>query len=149
MAIADVSHYVRPGDALDQEALNRGNSVYFPRRGIPMLPEELSNGLCSINPEVDRLCMVCEMNIGSSGDITDYRFYPAVMFSHARLTYNKVWDMLENPKGDTAKQYQAQLPQLQNLYALFKTLLKARWVSGANDFETIETQMIFDDQGNI
>jgi ribonuclease R len=149
VAIADVSHYVRPGDALDQEALNRGNSVYFPRRVIPMLPEELSNGLCSINPEVDRLCMVCEMNISSGGDITDYRFYPAVMFSHARLTYNKVWDMLENPKGDTAKQYQAQLPHVQNLYTLFKTLLKARWVRGAIDFETIETQMIFDDQGKI
>jgi len=149
VAIADVSHYVRPGDALDQEALNRGNSVYFPRRVIPMLPEELSNGLCSINPEVERLCMVCEMNIGSSGDITDYRFYPAVMFSHARLTYNKVWDMLENPKGDIANQYSAQLPHVQNLYALFKTLLKARWVRGAIDFETIETQMIFDDQGKI
>jgi ribonuclease R len=149
VAIADVSHYVRPGDALDQEALNRGNSVYFPRRVIPMLPEELSNGLCSINPEVDRLCMVCEMNISSKGDITDYRFYPAVMFSHARLTYNKVWDMLENPEGDTAGQYQAQLPHVQNLYALFKTLLKARWVRGAIDFETIETQMIFDDQGKI
>ena len=149
VAIADVSHYVRPGDALDQEALNRGNSVYFPRRVIPMLPEELSNGLCSINPEVDRLCMVCEMNISSGGDITDYRFYPAVMFSHARLTYNKVWDMLENPKGDIANQYSAQLPHVQNLYTLFKTLLKARWVRGAIDFETIETQMIFDDQGKI
>ena len=149
VAIADVSHYVRPGDPLDQEALNRGNSVYFPRRVIPMLPEELSNGLCSINPEVDRLCMVCEMNISSGGDIKDYRFYPAVMFSHARLTYNKVWDMLEHPKGDTAKQYQAQLPHVQNLYTLFNTLLKARWVRGAIDFETIETQMIFDDQGKI
>jgi ribonuclease R len=149
VAIADVSHYVQPGDPLDQEALNRGNSVYFPRRVIPMLPEELSNGLCSINPEVDRLCMVCEMNISGGGDITDYRFYPAVMFSHARLTYNKVWDMLENPKGDTAGEYAAQLPHLQNLYKLFKILLKARWVRGAIDFETIETQMIFDDQGKI
>jgi len=149
VAIADVSHYVEPGDPLDQEALNRGNSVYFPRRVIPMLPEELSNGLCSINPEVDRLCMVCEMNISSGGDITDYRFYPGVMFSHARLTYNKVWDMLENPKGDTAGQYAAQLPHLENLYNLFKILLKARWVRGAIDFETIETQMIFDDSGKI
>jgi ribonuclease R len=149
VAIADVSHYVQPGDALDREALNRGNSVYFPRRVIPMLPEELSNGLCSINPEVDRLCMVCEMNISSGGEITDYRFYPSVMFSHARLTYNKVWDMLDNPQGETAMEYKAQLPHLKHLYTLFKVLLKARGVRGAIDFETIETQMIFDSKGKI
>ena len=105
VAIADVSHYVQPKDALDQEALDRGNSVYFPRRVIPMLPEALSNGLCSLNPEVDRLCMVCDMDIAASGAIEHYRFYPGVMHSHARLTYNQVWDMLETPKGDTAKQF--------------------------------------------
>lgn len=149
VAIADVSHYVKPGDALDQEAYNRGNSVYFPRRVIPMLPEALSNGLCSLNPEVDRLCMVCEISLDFAGDFKDYRFYPAVMFSHARLTYTKVAAMLENPKGEEAKQYKDLLPHLQLLYKLFKVLLKARNLRGAIDFETIETRMIFNDEGKI
>ncbi|TCV87384.1 ribonuclease R [Sulfurirhabdus autotrophica] len=149
VAIADVSHYVKPGEPLDVEGLERGNSVYFPRRVIPMLPEELSNGLCSLNPEVERLCMVCEMDTNNKGDIKSYRFYPAVMFSHARLTYNKVWAMLENPKGEEATEYKSVLPHVKNLYALFKTLLKARWARGAIDFETTETQMIFNDQGKI
>ena len=149
VAIADVSHYVTPNDALDVEALGRGNSVYFPRRVIPMLPEELSNGLCSLNPEVDRLCMVCDMDISSSGEIKQYRFYPAVMHSHARLTYNKVWDMLQEPKGKLAKDYAGVLPQVQNLYKLYQALAKARGKRGAIDFETIETQMIFNEQGKI
>lgn len=149
VAIADVSHYVRPGDALDKEGLNRGNSVYFPRRVIPMLPEVLSNGLCSLNPEVDRLCMVCDMIVDAKGEIRQYRFYPAVMFSHARLTYTKVADMLEQPDGENAKQYKILLPHIQNLNELFKVLLKAREKRGAIDFETIETQMIFNDQGKI
>ena len=149
VAIADVSHYVCPQDALDQEAFNRGNSVYFPRRVIPMLPEVLSNGLCSLNPQVERLCMVCEMNIDSHGDFSTYRFYPAVMFSHARLTYTKVAAMLENPKGEDAKQHDKLLPHIQLLYKLFKVLLKARGKRGAIDFETIETQMVFNDEGKI
>ncbi len=149
VAIADVSHYVCPQDALDQEAFNRGNSVYFPRRVIPMLPEVLSNGLCSLNPQVERLCMVCEMNIDSHGDFSAYRFYPAVMFSHARLTYTKVAAMLEDPKGEDAKQHDKLLPHIQLLYKLFKVLLKARGKRGAIDFETIETQMVFNDQGKI
>ena len=149
VAIADVSHYVQVGDALDKEALARGNSVYFPRRVIPMLPEALSNGLCSLNPEVDRLCMVCDMDIGANGEIQHYRFYPSVMFSHARLTYNQVWDMLETPKGDTAKQFSAVLPQVQGLYKLYHALAKARGKRGAIDFETIETQMIFNEEGKI
>ncbi len=99
VAIADVSHYVAHGDALDREALNRGNSVYFPRRVIPMLPEVLSNGLCSLNPQVDRLCMVCDMNIDAHGDIADYRFYPSVMWSHARFTYTAVAEILAGPAG--------------------------------------------------
>ena len=106
VAIADVSHYVRPHDALDQEAFNRGNSVYFPRRVIPMLPEVLSNGLCSLNPQVERLCMVCEMNLDVAGDFASIVFIPAVMFSHARLTYTKVAAMLEDPKGEDAKQHE-------------------------------------------
>ena len=149
VAIADVSHYVQPADALDREALDRGNSVYFPRRVIPMLPEALSNGLCSLNPEVDRLCMVCDMDIAASGEIEHYSFYAAVMHSHARLTYNQVWDMLEAPKGAAAKQFGAVLPQVQSLYKLYQSLAKARAKRGAIDFETIETQMIFNAEGKI
>ena len=149
VAIADVSHYVRPGDALDKEALNRGNSVYFPRRVIPMLPEELSNGLCSINPNVERLCMVCDMQVNAQGDIESYRFYPSVMFSHARLTYNQVADMLAEPQGENALQFAAVLPHVKQLYALFKILLQAREKRGAIDFETIETQMVFNADGKI
>ncbi|HEY0666001.1 MAG TPA: ribonuclease R [Gallionella sp.] len=149
VAIADVSHYVQTNDALDREAISRGNSVYFPRRVIPMLPEELSNGLCSLNPQVDRLCMVCDMHINSSGDIEKYRFYPSVMYSHARLTYNQVAEMLAEPDGKLAKSNAAIVPHLQHLYELFRKLLKAREKRGAIDFETVETQMIFTDQGKI
>src|ERR1035437_7479706 len=149
VAIADVSHYVQANDALDREAILRGNSVYFPRRVIPMLPEELSNGLCSLNPKVDRLCMVCDMYISSKGDIGEYRFYPSVMYSNARLTYNQVAEMLAQPDGELAKSNAAIVPHLQHLYELFQKLLKAREKRGAIDFETVETQMIFTDQGKI
>jgi ribonuclease R len=147
VAIADVSHYVTPGSALDDEALNRGNSVYFPRRVIPMLPEELSNGLCSLNPEVDRLCMVCEMEISNFGNIKKHRFYPAVMHSKARLTYNQVWDWLSG--GTPPEEKTPLLPHLENLYKLFKVLLKARGKRGAIDFETLETKMLFDEHDKI
>ncbi len=147
VAIADVSHYVRPKDALDVEALKRGNSVYFPRRVIPMLPEALSNELCSLNPHVDRLCMVCEMDLDAHGEFKAYKFYPAVMYSHARLTYTKVAAMLENP--EEAGEHAALLPHVQLLYTLYKVLAKARVLRGAIDFETIETQMVFNDQGKI
>ncbi|HQS58508.1 MAG: ribonuclease R [Gallionellales bacterium 35-53-114] len=149
VAIADVSAYVQPGDALDKEALTRSTSVYFPRRVIPMLPEELSNGLCSINPHVERLCMVCDMHITADGDIERYRFFPSVMVSKARLTYNQVADMLANPQGENAQQFGAVLPHINHLYTLFQTLLRAREKRGAIDFETIETQMIFNDNGKI
>jgi ribonuclease R len=149
VAIADVSHYVAHGDPLDREALERGNSVYFPRRVIPMLPEVLSNGLCSLNPQVDRLCMVCDMEISGSGEIRKYRFYPGVMHSHARLTYTQVWDMLQHPQGQTGKAHAELLPHLQKLYKLYQVLRKARTKRGAIDFETIETQMIFNEQGKI
>jgi ribonuclease R len=149
VAIADVSYYVRPGDALDREALERGNSVYFPRRVIPMLPEALSNGLCSLNPEVERLCMVCEMAVGARGDIGEYRFYPAVMRSAARLTYNEVWAILENPRGTGARGRRALVPHLEELHRLFQVLAKARAKRGAIDFETIETEMVFDAHGKI
>ncbi len=149
VAIADVSHYVRDGDALDRESRLRGNSVYFPRRVIPMLPEVLSNGLCSLNPKVDRLCMVCEMDISARGEIARYKFYPAVMHSRARLTYTLVAEMLGNPEGEAARAMHELLPHLKDLHDLYQGLVKARWQRGAIDFETIETQMFFDDQGKI
>ena len=149
VAIADVSHYVKPKDALDQEALNRGNSVYFPRRVIPMLPEELSNGLCSLNPQVDRLCMVCDMLITGKGSIKEYRFYPAVMHSHARLTYDKVAAMISGGDAALAGEYAELLPQLKNLDKVFRLLLAARQQRGAIDFDSVETQMIFNDEGKI
>jgi ribonuclease R len=149
VAIADVSHYVRPGMALDRDALERGNSVYFPRRVIPMLPEKLSNGLCSLNPDVERLAMVCDMDIGNSGEIKAYTFYPAVFVSRARLTYNQVWSWLSQAATSESEVHRALQPQLQALYALFQVLLKARHKRGAIDFETIETMMLFNDQGKI
>ena len=149
VAIADVSHYVGHGDALDGEARERGNSVYFPRRVIPMLPEVLSNGLCSLNPGVDRLCMACEMTVDTHGEIGDYRFYPAVMLSHARLTYTAVADMLEHPHGAAARGHAGLMPHLADLHRLYHALARARVKRGAIDFETIETQMLFDAHGKI
>jgi ribonuclease R len=149
VAIADVSHYVKPGMALDRDALDRGNSVYFPRRVIPMLPEKLSNGLCSLNPDVERLAMVCDMDINNSGEIKGYKFYPAVFRSKARLTYNQVWNWLSGAVEPETDVQRGLMPQLQALYALFQILLKARGKRGAIDFETIETIMLFNDQGKI
>jgi ribonuclease R len=149
VAIADVSHYVAHGDALDREALSRGNSVYFPRRVIPMLPERLSNDLCSLNPHVERLCMVCDMTIAADGEIAKYKFYPAVMRSHARLTYSIVAEILEHPDAENVQRFRDLVPHLQNLYGLFKVLVKSRAERGAIDFETIETQIVFDHRGKI
>jgi ribonuclease R len=140
VAIADVSHYVRHGDALDLEARERGTSVYFPRRTIPMLPEKLSNGLCSLNPQVDRLAMACEMEISERGAVAGYKFYPAVIRSHARLTYTEVWQKL---LSNAAKE------NLLVLYEVFKVLLEQRERRGAIDFETVETRMVFDARGKI
>ena len=149
VAIADVSFYVKPDDALDKEAFERGNSVYFPRRVIPMLPEALSNGLCSLNPDLERLCMICDMQIDALGIVNSYKFYPSVMRSKARMTYTKVADMLENPQGELAKEYANIMPHVQNLYSLFKLMLVQREKRGAIEFETTETLMIFDDNGKI
>lgn len=148
VAIADVSYYVRPKTALDLEAQQRGNSVYFPNRVIPMLPEILSNGLCSLNPQVDRLCLVAEMTVTPEGLLSSYRFYEAVMNSHARLTYTKVWKILE---GDETlrERYSALVPHLEELNAMFKALTEARRKRGAIEFETIENQFIFNAQGRI
>ena len=149
VAIADVSHYVRPGSPLDTEAEARGNSVYFPRRVIPMLPEKLSNGLCSLNPDVDRLAMVCDAQINAEGEVVKYRFYPAVFRSRARLTYNQVWGWLSGELAPATPVHQAVQPQLHTLYALFKALHAAREKRGAIDFDTVETQMQFNEQGKI
>ncbi len=149
VAIADVSYYVDAGSALDADAFERGNSVYFPRRVIPMLPEKLSNGLCSLNPDVERLAMVADMAISPTGQIRNYRFYPAVIRSHARLTYTQVAAALY--EGDEAQRSELGelLEALEDLDRLFRVLLKARAKRGAIDFETTETRMIFDDNGKI
>ncbi|MDP5133555.1 MAG: ribonuclease R, partial [Paraglaciecola sp.] len=147
VAIADVSHYVRTDSALDTEARERGNSVYFPSQVIPMLPEKISNGLCSLNPHVDRLCMVAEMTIAASGKLSGYKFYPAVMHSHARFTYTQVADMLEG--GVIAPEHEALFPHLQCLQSLYLTLDDRRAERGAIAFETLETQFIFNEQRKI
>ncbi len=149
VAIADVSHYVEATSALDTDAFDRGNSVYFPRRVIPMLPEKLSNGLCSLNPQVDRLCMVCDMTISPAGEIKQYRFYRGVMHSHARLTYNQVAAALYDKTPEAIEFVGERLSQLETLDQLFRVLLKARAERGAIDFETTETRMIFNDEGKI
>ena len=140
VAIADVSHYVKHGDALDLDARERGTSVYFPRRVIPMLPEKLSNGICSLNPNVDRLAVVCEVEISGQGELGRYEFYPAVFRSHARLTYTQVWADLSSGRPPA---------HLARLYELFKVLFRSREKRGAIDFETVETRMIFDAHGKI
>ncbi len=147
VAIADVSHYVRPGSPLDEEAAKRGNSVYFPERVVPMLPEALSNGLCSLKPEVDRLAMVCEMEISMAGALESYVFFEAVIHSHARLTYTQVGEVLE--KGSHVDVPKKRVTDLKRLHALYKALRAARDTRGAIDFETVETRIIFDAQRKI
>ena len=149
VAIADVSNYVETGSAIDVDAYDRATSVYFPRRVIPMLPEKLSNGLCSLNPDVERLCMVCDMLISASGDVEAYQFYPAVMFSHARFTYTEVAAILSNTRGPEAVKRKDRIEDLLNLHDVYGALLKARRVRGAVDFETTETQIVCDESGRI
>lgn len=149
VAIADVSHYVRPGAPLDDEARKRGNSVYFPGRVVPMLPEKLSNGLCSLNPDVDRLCMVCEMLISKTGEIRRSRFFRAVMRSHARMLYDMVASIVVDQDAEMRARYQALLPQLDTLYQLFGALRQARERRGAIDFDSTETEILFDPEGGI
>lgn len=148
VAIADVSYYVRSNTALDKEAINRGNSVYFPSQVVPMLPEVLSNGLCSLNPQVDRLCMVCEMTISASGKLSNYQHYEAVMNSHARLTYNKVSDILEGNE-ELRERYHALVPDLQELHNMYQVLKVARENRGAIEFESTETKFIFNELRKI
>ncbi len=149
VAIADVSHYVQIDTALDEEAKNRSTSVYFPEKVIPMLPEILSNGLCSLNPNVDRLCMVCEMQINAEGKVIRSRFYDAVMRSHARLTYDEVAKMLVTGNKRLQKKYAELMPHLKQLYALYQVLRSAREKRGAMDFDTQETQIVFGEDRKI
>jgi ribonuclease R len=148
VAIADVSYYVRHGSALDDEAISRGNSVYFPSQVIPMLPEKLSNGLCSLNPDVDRLCMVCEMTVSAAGKLSGSQFYPAVMRSHARFTYSKVAKILD---GDETliTEYKALVPDLKHLKDMYLSLSDARNKRGAIAFETEESLFLFNAEKKI
>jgi ribonuclease R len=149
VAIADVSHYVKPNEPIDEDAYERATSVYFPRRVIPMLPEKLSNGLCSLNPNEDRLAMVCDMLITTGGEIHAYQFFPAVICSHARFTYNEVAAILGNTRGPEAARRKDLVPHLLHLHEVYRALLKERSKRGAVDFETTETQIVCDDNGRI
>src|SRR5207237_7096624 len=149
VAIADVSHYVRDGDVLDVDARERGASVYVPRRAIPMLPEALSNDLCSLKPDVDRLALACDMSISAAGAIEHYEFSLAGIHSHARLTYTQVWRWLSQPASAKSADAKALLPHLQDLHALFHVLLATREARGAIDFDTAELALEFDEHGKI
>ncbi|ALO45326.1 ribonuclease R [Pseudohongiella spirulinae] len=157
VAIADVSHYVKPDSALDEEAQNRGNSVYFPGHVVPMLPEVLSNGLCSLKPKVDRLVMVCEMEIGRTGKVNDYKFFEGIIHSHARLTYTEVAEMLEAPDSELRERSQTRLrskyadvfPHLEVLYGIYQKLSEARMKAGALDFSSNETRIVFGETRKI
>jgi len=149
VAIADVSSYVKPGTALDKEAQLRGNSVYFPNSVIPMLPEKLSNGLCSINPDVDRLCMVCDMELDAHAQVKGVRFYDAVMRSHARLTYTKVAAMVVDGDAELRHDYNYVVAQVDDLYTLYQAFADARQRRGTIDFSTTETRIVFGDDRKI
>ncbi len=149
VAIADVSYYVKPGTELDKEAYKRGNSVYFPQRVVPMLPSKLSDGLCSLNPHVDRLCMVADLSIDEEGRLERSQYYRAVMNSKARLTYHQVNDLLTNPDSEYRTEFSEQLPHIEDLYELYKVLQKAREKRGALEFDTTETQIVFDEDRKI
>lgn len=148
VAIADVSYYVRPRTPLDKEARSRGTSVYFPSQVVPMLPEVLSNGLCSLNPQVDRLCMVCEMTISARGNLSSYKFYEAVMSSHARLTYTKVWHILQGD-AELREHYQPLVKPIEELHHLYQTLEQARSERGGISFESEEAKFIFNAERRI
>ena len=148
VAIADVSHYVRPGKPLDDEAQERGTSVYFPHFVLPMLPEALSNGLCSLNPNVDRLCMVCDLKLSRAGRVTGYEFYPSVMHSKARLTYDQVAKYFEGDSTAITEDRSVR-KSLNTLFQLYQILKGLRAERNAMEFETIETYMTFDELGGI
>ena len=150
VAIADVSHYVRPGTALDDEATNRATSVYFPGFVVPMLPETLSNGICSLKPKVERLCFVCDMQMDFEGKVTHSKFYEAVMNSHARLTYTQVWKAIGEDDSEAQTQIgTALMPQIQKLHQLYQVLSKARTQRGAIEFSSSEVRFVLDNKGEV
>ncbi|MGB8635357.1 MAG: ribonuclease R [Rhodanobacteraceae bacterium] len=149
VAIADVSHYVKPGSAIDVEATDRGTSTYFPGYVVPMLPESLSNGLCSLNPDVERLCLVCDMHVDANGEVGDSRFYGAVMRSHARLTYKQVWQAIGEEDEQVRKDLHQVMPVLENLHALYKSLDKARRRRGSIEFDTSEVKFSLSPGGEV
>jgi len=149
VAIADVSHYVRPGTPLDDEAQKRATSVYFPGFVVPMLPETLSNGICSLMPKVDRMCFVCDMQIGRDGEVTGSRFYEAVMNSHARLTYTQVWNAVGENDEEARKLLGPVSPQVEKLHQLYQVLAKARTKRGAIEFESSEVRFVLDNRGEV
>ncbi|MDG4812909.1 ribonuclease R [Hydrogenovibrio sp. 3SP14C1] len=149
VAIADVSHYVKEGTPLDKEAYERGNSVYFPQKVVPMLPEKLSNNLCSLNPKVDRLCMVCDMSIDNDGKLERTQFYDAVMNSKARLTYDQVHEMLTDKGSEHRKTFKDIVPNVEDLNDLYQILKEARAERGALEFDTTETRIVFDENRKI
>ncbi|HET7930840.1 MAG TPA: ribonuclease R, partial [Rhodanobacteraceae bacterium] len=149
VAIADVSHYVQPETALDREACERGTSVYSPGFVVPMLPETLSNGICSLNPNVERLCMVCEMRVSAAGEVTRSKFYPGLMRSHARLTYDEVWRAIGEGDADTRRGMGKLLPHIENLHALYKAFDAARKRRGTIEFETTEVEYRLDERGEV
>jgi ribonuclease R len=149
VAIADVSHYVPVDSALDKEAYERSTSTYFPGFVVPMLPETLSNGICSLNPKVERLCMVCDMQVDAEGEVTRCKFYDAVMRSHARLTYDRVWQAIGLKDADARHELSDVLPQLEHLHALYAALAAQRRRRGAIDFETAEVKFRLDATGEV
>ncbi|ODU43780.1 ribonuclease R [uncultured Aquimonas sp.] len=149
VAIADVSHYVRPGTPLDDEAQKRATSVYFPGYVVPMLPETLSNGICSLNPKVDRMCFVCDMRINAEGEVTKSSFYEAVMRSHARLTYTQVWNAVGEQDEGARAQLGGVLPHVENLYALYHVLAAQRQRRGAIEFESTEVEFRLGPAGEV
>ncbi len=149
VAIADVSHYVRPGTPLDDEAQKRATSVYFPGYVVPMLPETLSNGICSLNPKVDRMTFVCDMHVNRDGEVTQSKFYEAVMNSHARLTYTQVWKAVGENDEETRAQIAPVLPHVERLYQLYQVLAKARTQRGAIEFESSEVRFVLDNRGEV
>ncbi|TBR40635.1 MULTISPECIES: ribonuclease R [Dyella] len=149
VAIADVSHYVKIGAPLDREGYERSTSTYFPGFVVPMLPETLSNGICSLNPKVDRLCMVCDMVVNEEGEVTKSKFYEAVMYSHARLTYDKVWAAVGLEDADTQHELADVMPQLRHLHDLYKSMAAQRKRRGAIDFETPEVKFRLDNTGDV
>ncbi len=149
VAIADVSHYVKPETPMDEEAFERGTSTYFPGYVVPMLPETLSNGICSLNPDVERLCMVCDMSIDAGGTVKRSKFYAGLMRSHARLTYQRVWQAIGEHDADARDELADVLPQLETLHALYKVLAKARAARGAIEFDTAEVKFALAASGEV